>query len=130
MSVVHSVQNKDRPKFKVVSIKPSDGNPNSALSITSNNIVYLEDVENYLNCKFESIGSEYMNKDMEIVFNHDMTVKAEFEHLSELDSFKYHFYCELVTYEWTQIIISRIHDGTCYGCKIMQQKFLPTLYMR
>ena len=64
MSMVHNVENEDRPKFKIVFIKPSDGNPNSALSITPNNVVYLEDVENYLNCMFESIGSEYMNKDI------------------------------------------------------------------
>ena len=49
MSVVHSIENEDRPKFKIVSIKASDGNPNSALSITLNNVVYLEDEENYLN---------------------------------------------------------------------------------
>ena len=91
MLVVHSVENKDRPKFKVVSIKPSDGNPNFDLSITPKNIVYLEDVEKILNYKFDSIGSEYMNKNMEIVFNCDMIVKDGFEHLSELDLFKYHF---------------------------------------
>ena len=92
MSVVHSVEIKDRPKFKIVSVKLSHEKPNFALSITLNNVVYLEDVENYLNCKFVSIGSEYVNKDMEIVFNHNMTVKNRFEHLSELDLFKHHFY--------------------------------------
>ena len=39
MLVVHSVENEDRPKFKIVSIKPSDGNPNSTLSITLNNVL-------------------------------------------------------------------------------------------
>ena len=73
MSVVHNVENEDKPKLKFVSIKPTKGNPNSTLFITLNNVVYLEDIGNYLNSKFESIGSEYMNKDMEIVFNHDMT---------------------------------------------------------
>ena len=33
-----------------------------------------------------------------------------FEHLIELEFFKYHFYCELDIDEWTQIILSRIHD--------------------
>ena len=111
MSVVHNVENEDRPKLKVVSMKPTEGSPSSALSITTNNVVYLEDVGSYLNIKFESIGSEYMTKDMELVFNHDMTVKPEFEHLKDLDLFKYHFYHELDTDEWTQIILSRIHDG-------------------
>lgn len=111
MSVVYNVENKERPKWKVISVKPIEGNPNSALSITLNNIVYLEDVGSYLNNNFESIGSEYMNKDMELVFNHDMTMKPRFEHLKELDLFKYHFYQELDTEEWTHIIISRIHDG-------------------
>ena len=64
------------------------------MSITPNKVVYLEDVENYLNCKFESIGSEYMNKDMELVFNLNMAMKPEFEHLKELDLFKYHLYHE------------------------------------
>ena len=40
-----------------------------------------------------------------------MTMKPIFEHLKELDLFKYHFYHELDTEEWTQIILSRIHDG-------------------
>ena len=111
MSVVHSVENDDRPKFKIVSIKPNEGNPNSTMSITPNNIVYLEDVESYLNCKFELIGSEYMNKDMELVFNHNMIMKEGFEHLRELDLFKYHFYRDLDTNEWTQIILSSIHNG-------------------
>lgn len=87
MSVVQSIENEDRPKFKIVFIKPSDGNPNSALSITLNNVVYLEDIQNYLNCKFGPFGSEYMNKDMELVFNHDMTMKPVFEHLKEFDLF-------------------------------------------
>lgn len=52
-----------------------------------------------------------MNKDMELFFNHDMTMKARFEYLKELDLFKYHFYQELDIDEWTQIILSRIHDG-------------------
>ena len=44
MSLVHSVENEDRPKLKIVSIKPTKSNPNSALSNTPNNIVHLEDV--------------------------------------------------------------------------------------
>ena len=48
---------------------------------------------------------------MELVFNLNMTMKLRFEHLRELDLFVYHFYHELDTDEWTQIILSRIHDG-------------------
>ena len=40
-----------------------------------------------------------------------MTMKSRFKHLKELDLFKYHFYNELDTDEWTQIILLRIHDG-------------------
>lgn len=92
ISVVHSVENEERPKLKVVSMKPIEGNPNLALSITLNNVVYLEDIGSYLNRKFETIGSKYMNKDMEIVFNHDILVNPRFEHPKELDLLKYHFY--------------------------------------
>ena len=70
----------------------------------------MEDIGSYLNSKFESIGNEYMNKDVELVFNHDMTLKPGFEHLKELDLFKYHFYHELDIDEWTQIILRKIHD--------------------
>ena len=111
MSVVHNVENEDRHKLIIVSIKPTKGNPNSTLSITLNNVVYLEDVGSYLNSKFDSIGSEFMNKDMELFFNHDMTMKPIFEHFKEPNLFKYHFYRELAIDEWTQIILSRIHDG-------------------
>lgn len=89
MSVAHNVENEDRPKFKIISIEPNEGNINSTLSITLNDVVYLEDVESCLNCNFESIGIEYINKDMEIVLNHDMIVKPKFEHLRELDLFKH-----------------------------------------
>ena len=82
-------------------MKPIEGNPNSTLFITSNNVVYLEDIGSYLNRKFETIKSEYMNKDMEVVFNNDMSIKPKFEHLKELDLFKYHFYRNLDTEEWT-----------------------------
>ena len=71
------------------------------MSITLNNVVYLEDVGSYLNSKFELIGSEFMNKDMELVFNHDITMKPKFEHLRELKLFEYHFNHELVTDECT-----------------------------
>ena len=91
MSIVHNVENEDRHKLNIVSIKPIKGKPNSMLSTTLNNVVYLEDVGSYLNSKSKSIGSEYMNKDMKLVFNHDMNVKVRFEHLKELDLFKYHF---------------------------------------
>ena len=92
ISIVHNVENEERPKLKVVSMKLVEGNTNSALCITLNNVVYLEDVGSYLNNKFESNGSEYMNKDMELDFDHDMTVKPKFEHLKELDLLKYYFY--------------------------------------
>ena len=80
MLVVHSVENEDRPKFMIFFVNLSDQDPNSALSISLSNVVYLEDVENYFNCNFELIGSEYMNKDMELVFNLDMAMKPIFEH--------------------------------------------------
>ena len=91
MLVIHSVKNEERPKLKVVSMKPVEGNPNSRLSITLKNVVYLEDTRSYVTSMFESIGSEYMNKDTQLVFNHDMTVKPKFELLKVLDLFKYHF---------------------------------------
>ena len=95
MSIVLNVENVKRPKLKVVPMKPLDENRISALSITPNNIVLLEDIGSYLCSKFETIGSEFMNKDMEIVFNHDITIKLRYEHLKDLDLFKYHFYCKL-----------------------------------
>ena len=69
----------------------------SKLSIAPNNVVYLEVIGSYLSSKFETIGRKYMNKGMEVVFNHDMSVKPRFEHLKELNLFKYHFYCKLDT---------------------------------
>ena len=99
MLVVHNVENEERLKLKFIFMKPTEGNPNSTLSITPNNVVYLEDVGSYLTSKFESIGSEYINKDMELVFNHDMAMKPEFQCLKELNLFKYHFYRELDTDE-------------------------------
>ena len=53
-------------------MKPIERNHNLALLITLNNVVYLKDIGSYLNSKFE-----YMNKDMELVFNHNMTVKPK-----------------------------------------------------
>ena len=98
MSLVHHVDNEDRPKLKFFCIKTTKGNPNLALSITSNNVVYLEGVGSYFNNKFEYFGSEHMNKDMELFFNHNMTINPKFEHLKELDLFEYHLYHELDTY--------------------------------
>lgn len=111
MSVVQNVENIERPNLKVVPMKPLEENPNLALLITLNNVVFLEDVGSYLCSKFETIGSEFMNRNMEIIFNHDMTIKPRYEHLKDLDLVKYHFYHELDTKEWTQIILSRIHNG-------------------
>ena len=129
MSIVHNVENEDRPKLKVISMKPIEGNPNSTLSITLNNVVYLEDIGSYLNSKFESTMSGYMNKDMELFFNHDMTIEPKFEHLKKLDVFKYHFYHELDIDEWTWIILSRMHDGKL-SIEDSVIDILATLYMR
>lgn len=101
MSVVHNVEDDEIPKLKVTPMKPLEGNLNLALSTTPNNVVYLEDIGSYLTSKFETIGSDFMNKDMEIFFNHDMDVKLRFEHLKDLDLFRYHFYRELDIEEWT-----------------------------
>lgn len=106
MSVVHSVENKLRLSLKVTFVKPSEGNPSSALSIIPNNVICLEDVKNYLNNKFETISSELISRDMDIVFNQDMKMKPKFEHLRNLDLVKYHFYQDLDVREWTQIILS------------------------
>ena len=51
MLVVHNVENEGKPKIKVVSMKPIEGNPNLALSIILSNVMYLEDVGSYLNRK-------------------------------------------------------------------------------
>ena len=75
MSIIQNVENVERPKLKVVLVKSLEENPNLTLSITLDNEVFLEDVGSYLCSKFETIGSEFMNRDMEIVFNHDMTIK-------------------------------------------------------
>ena len=83
--------------MKIVTIKTLEENPNVALSITLNNIVYLEDVGSYLSRKFETIGSEFMNKDMEIIFNHDITIKSGYKNLKDLDLDRYYFYHELDT---------------------------------
>lgn len=77
ISLICNVENEERMKLKVIFMKPVERNPNFVLSIMSNNVVHLEDVGSDLNNKFEFIGSEYMNKDMEIVFYHDMTIKKD-----------------------------------------------------
>ena len=40
-----------------------------------------------------------------------MNLKPGFEHLKDLDLFRYYFYHELDNKEQTQIIFSRIHNG-------------------
>ena len=52
MSVVHSVENEDRPRFKIIFVKPNDGNPNLALFVTLHNIVYLEKIKTKKNGVF------------------------------------------------------------------------------
>lgn len=111
MSIVQNVENVQRPKFKVVPMKSLEENPNLALSITLNKELYLEDIGSYLSSKFENTGGEFMKKDMEILFNHDMIVKSRYEHLKDLDLVRYYFYHELHTKEWTQIILSKIYNG-------------------
>ena len=101
MIIVQNAENIKRPKLKVFPLKPLEGNLNSTLSKNPNNSVYLEGIGSYLSSKFETVGGELMNKDMEIVFNHDMTMKPEFEHLKDFKLFKYHFYHELDNEEWT-----------------------------
>lgn len=110
MSLVHSVENVERPSLKVTSVKPLEGNPNLVLLSISNNVVCLEDVRSYLNSKFEIINSNLLSKDMGIIFNQDMLVKPKFEHLRYLDLVKYHFYRDLDIDEWTQIILRRVHN--------------------
>lgn len=85
MSIVQNVENIERPKLKVVPMKPLKENLNLALSITPDNVVFLEDVGSYLYSKFETIGSEFMNRDMEKKFNHDVTINPRYEHLKDLD---------------------------------------------
>jgi hypothetical protein len=110
MSLVHSVLNVERPSLKVNPVKPSEGNSNSTLSVILNNVICLEDVGSYLNSKCETISSHLLSKDMNIIFNQDMSVKPEFEHLRNSDLVKYHFYKDLDVDEWTQIILSGVYD--------------------
>lgn len=109
--VVHNVENVEWLNLKVTSVKPLEGNPSSALSITPNNVIFQEDVGSCLKNKFETLGSELIRKDMELIFNHDMSVKLDFEGLKDLDLVKYYFYLDLDNIEWTQTILSRIHNG-------------------
>lgn len=92
-------------------MKLIDNNPNFVLSIIPNNVICLEDVKSYLSSKCETISSHLLSRDMDIVFNQDMSIKPEFDHLKYLDLIKYHFYRELDVDEWTQVILSRVHNN-------------------
>lgn len=52
-----------------------------------------------------------LSKDMDIIFTRDLSIKLEFGYLKNLDLVKYQFYRDLDVSEWTQVILSRVHDG-------------------
>ena len=95
MSIIHNFEDDERKKLKVTPMKPLERNLNSALSTTLNNFVYLEDVGNY------PLEVSLRTRIWNFLFNHDMNVKPRFENLKDFDLFKYHFYCELDTEQWT-----------------------------
>ena len=42
--------------------------------------------------------------------NNDLSLKLEYAHIEDLNLEKYIFYTKFDNHEWTQIILSRIHD--------------------
>lgn len=95
MLVVHSIEDIERLNMKVNPIEFIDNNPDSALSVTPNNVIFLEDIGSYLNSKCETLRAHLLNKDMNLIYNQDMSIKPKFEHLTDRDLIKYYFYCEM-----------------------------------
>ena len=79
MTVVHNVENIERCKLKVVSMKHLEGNLNLALSTTPNNVLYLEDIGSYLSSKFETVGGEIQmfQQENHKHFQHIKTIKQQ-----------------------------------------------------
>ena len=60
--------------------------------------------------KIESIRYDEIHKDLGVMCNNNLSLKFEYVHLEDLNLVKYMFYTEFDNHEWTQIILSRVHD--------------------
>ena len=74
------------------------------------NVLHVKDIRSYIHCKIESIDDEEIHKDLGTICNNYLNFKFEYAHLSELNLVKYMFYTEFDNCNWTQIILSRVHN--------------------
>ena len=84
--------------------------PLGAFSQVLKNVLHVEDIKSYIHCKIEIIGDDEIHRDLDDMCNDDLSLKSKFMHLEKLNLVKYILYIEFDNHEWTQIILSRVHD--------------------
>lgn len=64
-SMVHNVEEIPRCKIKLNPIPPFEDEPATMFSQTHDEVLYLEDVGSYTQCKFETIGEGNISNEFE-----------------------------------------------------------------
>ena len=99
-----------QPEFKPIPEVAYRNDPVSALSIISNKVVMVQDVQRCYNCKIGAIG------DLEIFNAYDKIcenkiLKDEFSIIERKGLTKTIEFPIVFKVEWIRIVLSRIHDG-------------------
>ena len=74
------------------------------------NILHVEDIRSYIHCKIESIGYTEIHKELERIYNNDLSLKPKYAYLEQLNLVKHMFYMDFDNYEWTRIMLRRVGD--------------------
>ena len=102
----------DRPRytFKKHPFVSLLDDPIRAFPQVPKNILIFKDIRSYVHYKIESIEDDEIHKELEKMWNDDLSLKLEYANLEPLNLVKYMFYTDFENHKWTRIILSRVHD--------------------
>ena len=107
---VFNISNRPRYNFKKYPFVSLLDDPIGAFLQVPKNVLHVENIRIYIHCKIEIIGDVEIHKELEKMYDNDLSLKLKYANLEPLNLVKYMFYTEFENHKWTRIILSRVHD--------------------
>ena len=107
---VYDVSERTRYTFKKHMFFSFLSDPIRAFSKVLKNVLHVEDIHSYIHCKIESIGDAKIHRELEKIYNNNLTLKSKYMSLNGLNLVNYMFCMDFNKYKWTRIISSQVHD--------------------
>ena len=100
------VSERPRYMFKEHPFISQVNDPLGSFSQVLDNVLHVEYIRSHIHCKFESVGDNEIHKELDLVFNGDLSLKQDSTHLEELNIVNYMFHIDFDNQDSRKMILN------------------------